>query len=113
LDEPEPEPHGIGGLSESDVPQIVVSRLVGGVLGVIVFAGIVGGFLVASTNTGNYIPHGAIFTAFLGGVFSSKFFQRLSAASDGRFSTQDRQQQREPQPPRPGQPPQRARRAHG
>jgi hypothetical protein len=88
LDEPRPEPSSFGTLSISDIPEMIVSPLVGAVLGVVVFAGVVGGFLVASADTGTYSPAALIFIAFLGGVFSAKFLERLSAASDALFGTQ-------------------------
>jgi hypothetical protein len=83
-----PEPRLFDGLSSSSVPELVVCPLVGAVFGVVVFAGVVGGFLVASTETGTYSAAALMFIAFLGGFFSNKFFERLSAASDALFGTQ-------------------------
>jgi hypothetical protein len=89
-EEPRPQPRALGGFSPSDIPELIVSPLIGAVLGVVVFAGVVGGFLVASADTGTYSPAALIFIAFLGGFFSNKFFERLSAASDALFGTQER-----------------------
>jgi hypothetical protein len=50
---------------------------------------VVGGFLVASTETGTYSPAALTFIAFLGGFFSNKFFERLAAASDALFGTKE------------------------
>jgi hypothetical protein len=88
---PRPDPNDAipTGFSVSDIPGIVVSPLVGAVLGVIVFAGVVGGFLVASTSEGTYSAPALLFLAFLGGIFSSKFFQRLAAAADALLGVQD------------------------
>jgi hypothetical protein len=89
-EEPRPQPRALGGWSVSDIPQMIVVPLIGAVLGVVVFAGVVGGFLVASAGTGTYSPAALIFIAFLGGFFSNKFFERLSAASDALFGTEER-----------------------
>jgi hypothetical protein len=88
-EDPRPQPQA-SGWSVSDIPDLIVLPLIGAVLGVVVFAGVVGGFLVASADTGTYSPAALIFLAFLGGFFSNKFFERLSAASDALFGTQER-----------------------
>ena len=86
---PRPEPSTFGALSASDMPVLIVAPLIGAVFGLIVFAGVVGGFLVASTETGTYSAPALIFVAFLGGFFSNKFFERLAAAADALFGTQE------------------------
>jgi hypothetical protein len=85
-DKPEPL---LLGLSASTVPGLMVYPLIGAVFGVVVFAGVVGGFLVASAETGSYSAAALTFIAFLGGFFSNKFFERLSAASDALFGTKE------------------------
>lgn len=76
----------IPGLSASGIASSMIYPLIGAVFGVVVF--VVGGFLVASAGTGSYSIPALMFIAFLGGFFSDKFFERLSAASDALFGTQ-------------------------
>jgi hypothetical protein len=78
----------IPGLSASGIASSMIYPLIGAVFGVVVFAGVVGGFLGASAGTGSYSIPALMFIAFLGGFFSDKFFERLSAASDTHFGTQ-------------------------
>jgi hypothetical protein len=98
-DEPPPQPSAIGLLSSSDIPVIVVNPLIGGVLGLITFAGVVGGFLVASSASASYSCAALVFIAFLGGFFSAKFLRRLGAAADALFGTEQPQPPKQPQRP--------------
>lgn len=67
---------------------LAVLPLVGAVLGVVVFAGVVGGFLVATSANASYSPAALVFLAFLGGFFSGRFLRRLSAAADVLFAAE-------------------------
>jgi hypothetical protein len=100
---PLPRPEPSGGFSVSEIPEVLVSPLLGAVLGFVAFAGIVGGFLVASTSPGTtYSPAAVTFISFLSGMFAQKFLRRLSGAADALFGTlperrgPDRHAQNEP-----------------
>ena len=68
----------------------------------IAFAGLIGGFLVASgTNAPtSYSPAGLIFVAVLAGLFSPIFVAGLAPAADAIFRTTELDRARERSTPR-------------
>jgi hypothetical protein len=75
--------HGFG---VQDVPLLVMLPLLGAALGLIAFAGLVGGFIVASgTKSATYSPAGLLFIAVLAGMFSPNFIASLARAADAIF----------------------------
>ena len=79
-----PTPAGTDGFGVQDVPLLVMLPLLGAALGLIAFAGLVGGFIVASgTKAPTYSPAGLLFIAVLAGMFSPNFIASLARAADG------------------------------
>jgi hypothetical protein len=69
-----------------DIPGLVAYPLVGATCGFVVFAGVVGGFLLASgTEADTYSAPGMLFLAFLAGIFSRHFLNRLKASAEALF----------------------------
>jgi hypothetical protein len=74
------------GFGVQDVPLLVMLPLLGAALGLIAFAGLVGGFIVASgTKSPTYSPAGLLFIAVLAGMFSPNFIASLARAADAIF----------------------------
>ncbi len=75
------------GFGIQDIPWLVLHPLLGAALGLIAFAGLVGGFLVASGQNAptSYSPAGLIFVAVLAGMFSPNFVASLARAADAIF----------------------------
>lgn len=70
------------------VADVIVRPIVGAALGLAAFAGVAGGFLVATgAQAADYSPTGLLFVAFLAGLFAESFIKALSRASDALFGT--------------------------
>jgi len=75
-----------GGFSIYDLPLLILLPLLGAALGLIAFAGFVGGFLVTSgSSSPSYSPTGLLFIAALSGMFAPNFFASLARAADAIF----------------------------
>jgi hypothetical protein len=76
------------GFSLYDLPLLVLLPLLGAALGLVAFAGLIGGFLVASgSRSPSYSPTGLLFVAALAGMFAPNFIAALSRAADAIFGT--------------------------
>lgn len=74
------------GFSIYDLPLLILLPLLGAALGLVAFAGFVGGFLVASgSRSPSYSPAGLLFIAALAGMFAPNFIAALSRAADALF----------------------------
>jgi len=74
------------GYSIYDLPLLILLPLLGAALGLVAFAGFVGGFLVASgSSSPSYSPTGLLFIAALAGMFAPNFIAALSRAADAIF----------------------------
>lgn len=74
------------GFSVYDLPLLILLPLLGAALGLVAFAGFVGGFLVASgSSSPSYSPAGLLFIAALAGMFAPNFIAALSRAADALF----------------------------
>jgi len=74
------------GFSVYDLPLLILLPLLGAALGLVAFAGFVGGFLVASgSSSPSYSPTGLLFIAALAGMFAPNFIAALSRAADAIF----------------------------
>jgi nitrate/nitrite transporter NarK len=68
------------------LPELIIYPLIGAACGFVVFAGVVGGFLLASgTQTETYSAPGLLFLAFIAGIFSSHFLRRLKVSAEALF----------------------------
>ena len=73
------------------IADVIVRPIVGAALGLAAFAGVVGGFLVATgAQAADYSPAGLLFIAFLAGLFAESFIKALSRAADALFGTGSR-----------------------
>jgi hypothetical protein len=69
-----------------DLPLLILLPLLGAALGLVAFAGLVGGFLIASgSDNPSYSPAGLIFVAALAGMFAPNFIASLARAADAIF----------------------------
>lgn len=67
-------------------PLLLLFPLIGGTLGLVLFAGVVGGFLVANpSSSGGYSFPGILFLSFLAGFFARNFIARLGKAAEALF----------------------------
>jgi hypothetical protein len=83
------------GFSLYDLPLLILLPFLGAALGLVVFAGLVGGFLVASgSSSPTYSPAGLLFVAALAGMFAPNFIASLARAADAIFGKTS-----EPPPP--------------
>jgi hypothetical protein len=83
------------GFSLYDLPLLILLPLLGAALGLVAFAGLVGGFLVASgSSSPTYSPAGLLFIAALAGMFAPNFIASLARAADAIFGKTS-----EPPPP--------------
>ena len=83
------------GFSLYDLPLLILLPLLGAALGLVAFAGLVGGFLVASgSSSPTYSPAGLLFVAALAGMFAPNFIASLARAADAIFGKTS-----EPPPP--------------
>jgi hypothetical protein len=74
------------GFSLFDLPLLILLPLLGAALGLVAFAGLVGGFLVASgSSSPSYSPAGLLFVAALAGMFAPNFIASLARAADAIF----------------------------
>jgi hypothetical protein len=75
------------GFGIQDIPWLILHPLLGAALGLIAFAGLIGGFLVASGTKApsSYSPAGLLFVAVLAGLFSPNFIAGLARAADAIF----------------------------
>jgi hypothetical protein len=78
------------GFSIYDIPWLILYPLLGAALGLIAFAGLISGFLVASgAKSATYSPAGLLFVAVLAGMFSPNFISALARAADAIFGKTD------------------------
>jgi hypothetical protein len=64
--------------SERCVPFLILRPVLGAVMGLIVYAGFVGGFLISTTSgPPNFSPQGMVFLAVLSGLFAKTFLARV------------------------------------
>lgn len=69
-----------------DLPLLILLPLLGAALGLVAFAGLVGGFLIASgSDNPSYSPAGLLFVAALAGMFAPNFIASLARAADAIF----------------------------
>jgi hypothetical protein len=69
-----------------DLPLLILLPLLGAALGLVSFAGLVGGFLVASgSENPTYSPAGLAFVGALAGMFAPNFIASLARAADAIF----------------------------
>jgi hypothetical protein len=75
------------GFGIQDIPWLILHPLLGAALGLIAFAGLIGGFLLASGTKApsSYSPAGLLFVALLVGLFSPNFIAGLARAADAIF----------------------------
>jgi hypothetical protein len=74
------------------LPFLFLLPLVGAVLGVALFAGVTGGFLLASgEQEPTYSQPGLVFLSFLAGFFAETFLRRLASAADALFGVERRE----------------------
>jgi hypothetical protein len=82
------------------LPFLFLLPLVGAVLGVALFAGVSGGFLLASGDQElTYSQPGFVFLSFLAGFFAETFLRRLARSADALFGV-ERRESPEREPPR-------------
>jgi hypothetical protein len=75
-----------GGFSIYDLPLLILLPLLGAALGLVAFAGFVGGFLVATgSSSPSYSPAGLLFISALAGMFAPNFIASLARAADAIF----------------------------
>jgi hypothetical protein len=68
------------------IADVIVRPIVGAALGLAAFAGVAGGFLVATgAEAVDYSPAGLLFIAFLAGLFAESFIRALSRAANALF----------------------------
>jgi hypothetical protein len=80
------------------IPFLVALPVVGAALGLASFAGIAGGFLVATgERSPDFSPAGLLFVAVLAGLFANSFLRALARGADAIFGTNTPQQRRGPQ----------------
>jgi hypothetical protein len=64
--------------SERCVPFLVMRPILGAVMGLIVYAGFIGGFLISTTKAPEtFSPQGLVFIAVLSGLFAKTFLARI------------------------------------
>jgi hypothetical protein len=64
--------------SERCVPFLVLRPVLGAVMGLIVYAGFIGGFLISTTKAPeSFSPQGMVFIAVLAGLFAKTFLARV------------------------------------
>jgi hypothetical protein len=74
------------GFGVLDLPLLILLPLLGAALGLVAFAGLVGGFLIASgSDSPSYSPAGLFFVAALAGMFAPNFIASLARAADAIF----------------------------
>jgi len=78
------------------ISQYMIIPITGAAFGVVVFAGVVGGFLVASTAAASYSPPALAFLAFLGGMFSDQLLSKLASTAHVLFGDEPRGSQSRP-----------------
>jgi hypothetical protein len=73
-------------LGPFDLPNLILAPFLGAALGLVSFAGLVSGFLVASgSGSAEYSPTGLLFIAGLAGLFAPNFIGSLARAADAIF----------------------------
>jgi hypothetical protein len=78
------------------IAEFMILPITGAAFGVVVFAGVVGGFLVASTAAASYSPPALAFLAFLGGMFADQLLGKLASTADVLFGDGSRGSQPRP-----------------
>jgi hypothetical protein len=69
-----------------DLPWLILLPFLGAALGLVSFAALVGGFLVASgSSSTSYSPAGLLFVSALAGMFAPNFVASLARAADAIF----------------------------
>jgi hypothetical protein len=64
--------------SEHQVPFLVMRPVLGAVMGLIVYAGFIGGFLISTTKAPeSFSPQGMVFLAVVSGLFAKTFLARV------------------------------------
>lgn len=73
-----PRDKPVARFSERCVPFLVLRPVLGAVMGLIVYAGFVGGFLISTTKAPEtFSPQGMVFIAVLAGLFAKTFLARV------------------------------------
>lgn len=66
------------------VPLFIVRPFIGSAMGLLMYAGLTGGYLIAIENAGSatFSRNGLLFLSFLGGLFAKTFIEKLRAMFD-------------------------------
>lgn len=82
-----PDPQPVDKFVARMVPFFVVRPFLGSAMGLVVYAGITGGYLIAAQNPdkATFSREGLLFLAFLGGLFAKTFMEKLRAMFDALF----------------------------
>lgn len=85
--EPYPAQEPKGKFVARMIPFFVVRPFLGSAMGLVVYAGLTGGFLIAVEDAGQHTfsSQGLFFLAFLGGLFAKTFIEKLRAMFDTLF----------------------------
>jgi hypothetical protein len=69
------------------VPFFIVRPFLGSAMGLLVYVGLTGGYLIAVQNAeqATFSPQGLLFLAFLGGLFAKTFIEKLRTMFDTLF----------------------------
>jgi hypothetical protein len=69
------------------IPFFFVRPFLGSAMGLLVYVGLTGGYLIAVQNADGvtFSPEGLLFLAFLGGLFAKTFLEKLRAVFDTLF----------------------------
>jgi hypothetical protein len=69
------------------VPILVVRPFLGSAMGLLMYAGLTGGYLIAIENAGSatFSRNGLLFLSFLSGLFAKTFIEKLRAMFDTLF----------------------------
>jgi hypothetical protein len=76
------------------VPWFIVRPFLGSAMGLLVYVGITGGYLIAvqkGTSAGTFSWEGLLFLAFLGGLFAKTFLEKLRTTFDVLFGEKKKQ----------------------
>ncbi len=73
-----PNGKAVARFSERCVPFLVLRPVLGAVMGLIVYAGFIGGFLISTTKAPEtFSPQGMVFISVLSGLFAKSFLARV------------------------------------
>lgn len=93
------------------VPWFIVRPFLGSAMGLLVYVGIKGGYLIAvqnasqGTSHGTFSREGLLFFAFLGGLFAKTFLEKLKMTFDSLFGKEESQSKDDVSTPTPGSTP--------